>query len=279
GLADGEKGKFDCVGTYYDAADETTFENAMNVVISQALNNTTVQINLIDGYGKPTETDVELTFYDSFSGEVRYHFVHSLNAKMEPDTLLLDPVGKYDIVAHTTPSVVKKNIELNPGKHNIIGIETPQGILQLTELGNAGFSDKLCVVRNAASGEIIYVQNLNTTQKYIAGTYNIEVLTLPRLQYNNFEIQSGVTSKIMIDKAGILNVNASDNFLFSIYQPKDNDLIKIYEATLQKNISSIELLPGDYLMVYRSNTKKTAENTSQMMVNIKSNKTTNVQLK
>lgn len=279
GLAESDKGKFDCVGTYYDATDETSFENAINVVISQALNNTTVQINLIDGYGKPSETDVELTFYDSFSGEVRYNFVHSLNAKMEPDTLQLDPVGKYDIVAHTTPSVIKKNIELNPGKHNIIGIETPQGVLHLEELGNAGFSDKQCVVRNAENGEIIYVQNLNTKQKFIAGIYNLEILTLPRVQYYNYEIVSGATGKITIETPGLLSVNASDNFLFSIYQLKGNDLNKIYETALQKSMTSIELLPGSYMVVYRSNSKKSAEGTMQVMVNIKSNKTTSLQLK
>lgn len=74
GLAEEDKGKFNCVGTYYDATNETTFENAINVVISQALNNTTLQINLIDAFDKPSETNVEMTLYDSFSGEVRYNF-------------------------------------------------------------------------------------------------------------------------------------------------------------------------------------------------------------
>lgn len=278
GLAEEDKGKFNCVGTYYDATNETTFENAINVVISQALNNTTLQINLIDAFDKPSETNVEMTLYDSFSGEVRYNFLHSLNSKKEPDTLQIDPVGKYDIVVHTTPSVTKKNIELNPGKHNIIGIDAPQGALTLDEMGNAGFSDKQCVVRDTASGEIIYVQNLNTTQKYIIGTYDLEVLTLPRLEFKNYEIRPGEGNKIVIEKSGLLSINANDNFIYSIYQQKGNDLIQIYTGNINKTIANIEIQPGDYLLVYRSNTKKSAVNTAQIAVNIKTNRTSSITL-
>lgn len=278
GLADEDKNKFDCVGTYYDAADETTFENAINVVISQALNNTTLQINLIDAFGKPTETNVELTLYDAFSGEVRYNFVHSLNAKQEPDTLLIDPVGKYDILVHTTPSVIKKNIELNPGKHNIIGIDAPQGALLLEEFGNTGFSDKQCVVRNPQTGEIIYIQNLNTSQKYITGIYDLEILTLPRLVYKEFEIKTGDANKIVVEKSGTLSINAKDNFIYSIYQFKGNDLVQIYASTINKTIANIEILPGDYLVVYRSNVQKSAEATQQVNVSVKTNRTTSLTL-
>jgi len=35
---------FECVGTYFDAADEETFENVLGIVISQALDNTTAQV-------------------------------------------------------------------------------------------------------------------------------------------------------------------------------------------------------------------------------------------
>src|SRR5688500_14480595 len=64
--------QFECVGTFYDAATENSFITIMNVVISQALNNTTLQVNLLDKKGNPTETNVNMTFYDSFSGAVRY---------------------------------------------------------------------------------------------------------------------------------------------------------------------------------------------------------------
>ena len=61
---------FECVGNFYDATDEKTFEKVLNIVISQALNNTTAQVNLLNINDKPLETNVPMTFYDS--KQIRY---------------------------------------------------------------------------------------------------------------------------------------------------------------------------------------------------------------
>jgi len=81
------------VGSYYDATNEDMFRKALNVVISQALNSTTMQVNLLDAYGKPTETNVNMTFYDQFSGRIVYNFVHTINSRGNPDTLKVDPLS------------------------------------------------------------------------------------------------------------------------------------------------------------------------------------------
>ena len=104
--------------------------------------------------------------------------MHSLNAR-ENRIPCSGSAGRYDIVAHTTPAVTRKNVELNPGRHNIIGLEAPQGVLKLYEKGQSGFSGKQCVVRDPETHEIVYVQNLNTEQLYLSGKYDLEVLTLP----------------------------------------------------------------------------------------------------
>jgi Ca-activated chloride channel family protein len=272
GLAEGDKDKFDCVGSYYDATDAVTFKNAMNIVISQATNSTTVQVNLIDAFGQPAENNIELLFYDDFSKELRYTFVHTLNIKDQPDTLYLDPVGKYNIIAQTTPPVTLQHVELLPGKHNIIGIEVPQGTLQLTETGNNTFSDVQAVIRNPQTGEILNVQNFNTKFKYITGIYDIEVLTLPRLQYKNVEIRPGQENSISVDLPGVLSINSKDDIILSIFTEQSGMLEKIYETSITDPIE-VALLPGEYTVLYRSNTKKRTEFTKEAKVIIKSSKT------
>jgi Ca-activated chloride channel family protein len=42
------KSAFDCMGKYYDASTEAAFKNILNIVISQALNNTSAQVNILD---------------------------------------------------------------------------------------------------------------------------------------------------------------------------------------------------------------------------------------
>ena len=278
GLNENEKTKFDCVGSYYDASDAVTFKNAMNIVISQALNNTTTQINLINAFGDPLETNIEMTLYDAFSGEVRYDLVHSLNTKNQPDTLFLDPVGKYSLVVHTVPVVVKNNIELVPGKHNIIGIDVPQGALQLTETGSNAITERQCIIRDPATNDIIAVQNFNTQQKYLAGTYNLEILTTPRMYYTNYILKGGVNNQITIDQPGTLSVSAAENSAYAVFAVKDDIYEKEYESTTQGGTDLIQLQPGEYHVVYRSNVKKSAENTKSVTVVIKSGKTYTLKL-
>lgn len=62
GIDDNFKEAFDCIGTYYNAAKENKFKEVLSIVINQALNSTTAQINLLDAFGKPTETNVNMVF-------------------------------------------------------------------------------------------------------------------------------------------------------------------------------------------------------------------------
>ncbi len=92
GLDESFMNAFGCIGKFYDASSESNFKSILNVVISQALNSTTVQVNLNDQIGRPTETDVNMTFYDQQSGVIHYNYIHTINNKGVPDTLVLDPV-------------------------------------------------------------------------------------------------------------------------------------------------------------------------------------------
>jgi Ca-activated chloride channel family protein len=278
GIAEKDKKQFECVGAYYDASNEKTFANAMSIVISQALNITTTQINLLDAFGLPIEKNIEITLYDHTSGEVRYNYVHTPDDKSQPDTLYLNPVGTYDITVHTTPPVYLNDVELIPGKHNIIGVDVPLGNLVLSEGGNTTLSEKQCVLRDNNTGEIIYVQNFNTKMKYLAGTYDIDILTLPRIHYEDYVLKGGVDNKIDIPLSGNLNVTITSSTTFSIYTIKNDQLEKVYENIMSAGTDAVQLLPGEYVVISRSNIKKVAASTKEQRVQVKSSKTTTLKL-
>lgn len=140
GLEDEFKDTFTCVGNYYDATNEETFKNILDIVITQALNNTTAQVNLLDDFGKPLESDVTVNMYNQDSELLEYGFVHTLNNRGNPDTISLDPIVTYQMEVHTIPTIVKKNIEILPGKHNIIAADAGQGGLLLQIEGRLGES-------------------------------------------------------------------------------------------------------------------------------------------
>ena len=103
---------FNCIGEYYDAPNKESYREALRVVITQALNATSAQVNLLDSEHRPTETDVNVIFYDRFSGVVRYNMIHTINTKGNPDTISLDHLSTYDVLAQTIPPVRIDSVKL-----------------------------------------------------------------------------------------------------------------------------------------------------------------------
>ena len=60
GLEEKDQLAFDCVGTYYDATNESSFQNALNIVVSQATHNTTTHVNLIKKYIRGLDWDFNM---------------------------------------------------------------------------------------------------------------------------------------------------------------------------------------------------------------------------
>ena len=271
---------YNCVGTYFDASSENQFTQAMNVVISRALNPTTSQVNLLDANGRPTETNVNMTFYDNFSGRIRYNFIHTMNYLGLPDTLTIDPLITYDIVVHTIPPVRVDSIRLNPGKHTIIPVSVPQGFLQLKmNTQNNVLKSSKCIVRRQGSMETLNVQDIDVAEKYITGTYNIEILSLPRTYVNDVKITQSHTTTVDIPVPGILTMQKPVRGYGSLYLDKDGKLEWIFN--LRDNgqpQESLVLMPGNYRVVFRSRYLEKSVYTVEKEFEIKSGTTTNVRL-
>jgi len=252
---------FNCVGTYFDASSEQEFHQALNIVISQALNSTTAQVNLLDSYGNPTETNVNMTFYDNFSGLVKYNFIHTMNNMGLPDTLVLDPLTNYNLVVHTIPPVEVDSIKLTPGKHSVIPVDVPQGYLTLKMAGNnmKNVSDIGAIVRQAGKMGTLNIQSFNQTEKYIIGKYDMEILCLPRLYINDIDIAQSSTTTVEIPQPGIAVIQILANGYGSLYQENDNKLKWVYNLRENTTQESLILQPGKYRVVFRTkHTKKSA---------------------
>ena len=245
---------FSCVGTYFDAASEQQFHKALNIVISQALNSTTAQVNLLDTYGNPTESNVNMTFYDNFSGLVKYNFIHTLNNKGLPDTLVLDPLTTYDVVVHTIPPVSTDSIPLTPGKHTTIAVDAPQGYLTLKMVGNNtnAAKDIKAIVRKEGKTETLHLQTFGETQKYLIGKYDLEILCLPRLYIKDVDIAQSTTTTVEIPQPGIAVIQMSANGYGSIYQEESNELKWIHNLAENTTQETLILQPGKYKVVFRA---------------------------
>ena len=210
GLSEEYKKNFECVGTFYDARNPDEFKNILDVVISQVLNSTTAQVNLLDENEMPTETNVPLSFYDSFSGILQYNFIHTMNSRGNPDTLNIDPVLSYKVVAHTIPQTeAEGDWKLIPGKHTTIPIKCPQGTLSISSAINKTKVE--CIIREKGKTETLNVQLLNTKQRYLTGEYDLEILTLPRI-YETVRINQSKSTNVKIPEPGIVVLSIASSF-------------------------------------------------------------------
>lgn len=270
---------FHCVGTYFDATNEKDFKTALNVVISQALNSTTMQVNLLDKSGKPTETDVAMTFIDTTSGKIMYNYIHTMNSKGLPDTLVIDPLITYKIIAHTIPPVESKPIVITPGKHSIAAIDAPQGYLNIKMSGSSNASKNIkCKIFKPNACEIVNYQNIGETQKYIIGDYNIMIPTLPNIELKDVNIAQSSTTTIEIPEPGIAVIRKSFFGNGVILHYNNNSVSKIFDLNEKQTLETLYLQPGKYHIVFRPKSARSTIYTTDRTFIIESGKTTDVSL-
>ena len=271
--------QFDCVGTYFDASNEKEFRNALNVVISRVLNPTTVQVNLLDAYGKPSETNVNMTFYDFLSGLPKYNFIHSFNAKGVPDTLDIDPLLVYNIVVHTIPPVRIDSVVITPGKHNIIGIDAPQGFIAFKAAGNNLLKNVSCIIRKKNSPETTHVQQFDQIEKYLTGSYDVEILCMPRIFVKDVDVRQSHTTTVEIPLPGIAVIQKPTNGYGSLYAEDNQKLIWLYNFRDTPQLQeTLNLQPGAYRIVFRSKYLNQASYSIERMFRVEPGQTIVVKL-
>ena len=270
---------FDCVGTYFDASSEEQFSKALDLVISQALNSTSAQVNLLDTYNKPSETNVNMTFYDHVSGQIKYNFIQTLNHKGRPDTLQIDPLVTYDIVVHTLPSVRVDSIKITPGQHTIIPIPTPQGQLHLKMEGTMHSAKNLqAIVRQNGKAQTLNVQQFGQTENYIIGDYSLEILCLPRIYIDDINVAQSSTTTVEIPVPGIAVIQKKAHGFGSLYVERGNELEWLYNFRVNELQESLILQPGNYRVEFRARFADRAAYSIEKEFRVTSGKTTNVKI-
>ncbi len=242
---------FGCAGRFYNAETESEFSKVIGVIINQALNNTSAQINLLDAQGMPRETDVPITIYDAYSGRVVDNIIHTMNGKGLPDTLFLDPVLKFNIVVHTIPQIVKNDVEIIPGRHNVIGIDAAQGNLLLKIGGITKYGRLPALLRKSGDMNTLATQEFNTNERYLTGTYDLEILTLPRTYLKGISIKQSQTTTIELAAPGTLQVTMAREVIAGIFAMQDNQMVWVCDLQGQGAKETFTMQPGDYKLVYR----------------------------
>ena len=276
GLTPEQKKSFECVGQIFDIQESENLSQAQiaSVVITSMLNPTSMQLNLLNVNEKPTETNVPLSFFNESNGSLKYNFYHTLNAYNQPDTLFVDPSITYKIKAHTHPPKTLSNVELVNGKHIVKALETPQGILKLSMLGNTKAKNIKCIIKQ--NGKIINVQDLNTSIPYLIGTYDIDVLTTPITKFEQIDILQSQIKNISITNPGMLQINKPAGYMFIYKRNSKNELEKIYTVDANSTKETISLQPGNYEISFRTKASTTSKSSVMKKLSIVSGISTSI---
>ncbi len=269
---------FECMGTYYDASSVAVFNQIMQKIVKQTLMPSTVKVRLLDIHGKPTETNVNISFINNFTEETEYDFVHYLDINGQPDALKIDPILTYQVVVNTIPKVIKNNIVIEPGKDNNIEIKCPQGAIFIRN-DYKEFKNLQALVRQSGKSDILNIHKAGIKEKYLVGHYDIEILTLPRTKFENVKIDQSMVKELTIAGPGWLNISESHQGYGSIYQIKTNGQQE-WVTNLENDNSKTALLlqPGKYKLVFRSNQSKGSEYTVVKKFAIQSGLSINLKL-
>jgi Ca-activated chloride channel family protein len=250
---------YDCLGEYFDTPTQEEYRKALKEVITQALNTTSAQVNLLDSNKRPTETDVNMTFFDRYTGVIHYYMIHTLNRFGNPDTLSLDPMVTYDIGVQTIPPIRLDSVRLVAGRHNIISVDAPQGFLYVrTRRGNA-YSNEQVLVKRAGDQELINIQEIGTVEKYLVGSYDLMIPIYPVMEIHNLEISQSNTTTVEIPAPGYVTFNTGQPGSGTLYQMLDSGEQR-WVMNLRENtrIQSYHLQPGSYRVVFRRDDHKSS---------------------
>ncbi len=244
---------FSCIGRFYEASTLTSFKKVMKSILSDVINRTSVQIDLQNESLEPTETNRTVFLYKAGTKELKYTFMHTLNTHGNPDTItIIDPEMKYDMVVNTLPRVEVKGITIQKGIHNHIKAYTPQGKLSVRIVGRTKKNEVKVVVRHDGKARTLNVQDMKEVQQYIIGKYDVEILTLPRLYYDNIDIMQNDYEYIDIEGSGLFRYQASKLIEAQIFvRTKSEEYQWVFDLDTEKAKGNLYLQPGYYKIVYR----------------------------
>ncbi len=271
---------YDCAGQYFNASNKQQFSKTLKIIITKVLSKTTLQVNLLDQFNRPTETNINMTFYNKETGDVEYNMVHTLNSKGIPDTLYIDHLINYELVINTLPNITINPVNIIEGKHTIVSEKCPQGSLMVKLVGptKADFNPAV-LVSELKTDTILNVQYLNQSVDYIQGDYSLKILTLPPINLKLINIEADNQTIVEIQNPGIAVIQKSIMGYGSIYSLEGNRQTWVIDFGSNNNSTeSLYLQPGNYRLVFRSKFSMQSVTTMEKEFEITSEKTTRIKL-
>ena len=255
GSPDNFKQQPDCAGHFTLLSGEERFDETLHEIFFLSDQDALLTLSLVDQDNRPYQTDVPVTFNDHQTHTLRYTVLYHYNTEDPIDTLEIDPLLDYDITIHTLPPIKLENRHFKPGSHTLLQVPAPQSALTLHhESRRTPFQLPVytVLVRRHGDPALLATQPIGATRNYLAGQYDIEILSLPVTRLTNVKLRGGTSSDLQIPLPGQLALNKpATPTTGSIFVFQGNSLHWVCDLDPTNPTERVILMPGEYQIILR----------------------------
>lgn len=279
GIEDAMAESLRCIGNFYDAADPEAFEHVLQLVLEQALHNTTVHVDLLDSSGEPQVTNVAYTFTDLRTATHDPQWFHTMRWGNAPDTVYVDPLPTYRVTVHSLPPATLDSVVLKPGVHNAI---------QVPDMGQGHVSPQFARgirtdygtfdVSWHRSGECLpfFTSPVGEELRLQTGTYDVFFPTHPPTWVHNVEVRENKHDLVEIPGPGSLVLTVATAGYAVILDRKTLATVLQFEPGQTNGKHTLQ--PGEYTFLFRARNARGTLYSITEQFSITSGNTTNLKI-
>ncbi|MGX8713729.1 MAG: vWA domain-containing protein [bacterium] len=269
-----------CAGSVFPVPHEEEFAKTLYNIFHLSGKKAKVVLNMVDASGELYETEHPVAFYDHRTGVIRQSTIYSVDSKLQPDTLLLDPLVTYDMTVFTHPPLRREAMQFCIDRPNNIDITVSEGTLKVQLNGKRPQwqQPNVDVIVRRANGDRVAAQTISETGQYLSGRYDVEVQTLPVSVLRNIEVRGNAATELSVPMPGMLILSKPKGITTgAIFRLRDGQVEFATDLNPSTAGERLLLQPGQYeLVLHPQNATKYDKVQTKRFV-IESSQTTKIQ--
>ena len=283
GIGGGAFSHASCAGSVFPVVNEEEYSRTLYDIFRLSGHKAKVVLNMVDATGRLYETEHPVAFYDHRTGVIRQSTIYSVDSKLKPDTLLMDPLMTYDMAVFTHPPLRREAMQFSIDRPNNIDITVSEGTLKVMYSGQwtaaGGQLQKVdVIVRRAGSGERVAAQEIGETGQYLAGRYDVEVQTLPVTTLRGVEVRGNAATELSVPMPGMLVLSKPKGITTgAIFRLRDGQVEFATDLNPSTAGERLLLQPGQYELVLHPQSATKYDKVQTRRFVIESSQTTKIQ--
>ena len=279
GIGGGAFSHADCAGSLFLVPHEEEYAKTMYDIFHLSGKKAKVVLRMLDGDGELYEAEHPVAFYDHRTGVIRQSTIYSVDSKLKPDTLLMDPLVTYDMAVFTHPPLRREAMQFSIDRPNNVDITVSEGTLKVQYSGKRPqWSQPNVDVIVRREGERMAAQEVGEVGQYLAGRYDVEVQTLPVTTLRGVEVRGNAATELSVPMPGMLVLSKPKGITTgAIFRLRDGQVEFATDLNPSTAGERLLLQPGQYeLVLHPQNATKYDKVQTKRFV-IESSQTTKIQ--